>query len=65
MRMVAGEPHRRTEPRGREVRRFALKRTRRHLYLVIDGNRVAILAVWGSVRGVLPRLRARAARLLR
>lgn len=47
---------------GVVVRRTHLPRTRRHLYFTIDADRVVILAVWGSVRGVLPKLRDRARR---
>ena len=47
---------------GLIVRRTHLPRTRRHLYFTIEADRVVILAVWGSVRGVRPRLRDRARR---
>lgn len=43
-----------------EVRRVHLPKTQRHLYFVIDQGQVTVLAVWGSVRGVLPKLRERA-----
>ncbi|UJR85775.1 hypothetical protein [Sandaracinus amylolyticus] len=42
------------------VRRYLLPRTRRHVYFTVEPDRVLVLAVWGSVRSVLPRLRARA-----
>ncbi|AKF10823.1 hypothetical protein [Sandaracinus amylolyticus] len=41
------------------VRRYLLPRTRRHIYFTVEADRVLVLAVWGSVRAVLPRLRAR------
>ncbi len=42
------------------VRRLYLPVTRRHVYFVVDEGRVTVLAVWGSVRRVLPALRRRA-----
>lgn len=40
-----------------------LPRTRRHLYVLVepDADRVIALALWGGVRGTLPRLRRRLA----
>ena len=43
-----------------DVRRVHLPKTRRHLYFVIEQEQVTVLAVWGGVRGVLPKLRERA-----
>lgn len=43
------------------IRRLHLPRTHRHLYVHPEADRVVVLAVWGSVRGLLPRLRARVA----
>ena len=45
---------------SRDVRRHYLPRVHRHIYFHIstDGN-VVVLAVWGAVRGLLPRLRKR------
>lgn len=43
------------------IRRLHLPRTHRHLYVHVEPDRVVVLAVWGSVRGLLPRLRVRAA----
>jgi hypothetical protein len=45
----------------RDIRRHFLPRVHRHIYFHIstDGN-VVVLAVWGAVRGLLPRLRKRA-----
>jgi len=43
------------------IRRLHLPRTHRHVYFYIDGDEVIVLAVWGAVRGILPRLRARLA----
>lgn len=45
---------------GLAIRRLHLPRTHRHLYFAVEGDRVLILAVWGSVRGLLPKLRERA-----
>lgn len=41
------------------VRRLHLPRTHRHVYFELRADRVVVLAVWGSVRGILPKLRAR------
>ncbi len=46
---------------GQPIRRLHLPRTHRHIYFQVDVDRVLVLAVWGSVRGILPRLRARLA----
>lgn len=43
------------------VRRLHLPRTHRHFYFCVSAERVVVLAVWGSVRGLLPRLRQRVA----
>lgn len=45
---------------GLLIRRVHLPRTHRHVYFAVEGDRVLILAVWGSVRGLLPKLRERA-----
>jgi len=42
------------------IRRLHLARVHRHIYYVVATDRVLVLAVWGSVRGVLPKLNARA-----
>ncbi len=49
--------------RGGDVRRRHVPRVHRHMYFVTEGERVLVLAVWGAVRGVLPALRARLARV--
>ncbi len=41
------------------IRRLHLPQTRRHLYLSVRADCVVVLAVWGSVRGLLPRLQQR------
>lgn len=43
------------------VRRLHLPRTHRHVYDEVRADCVVVLAVWGSVRGILPKLRARLA----
>ena len=56
----------RTLPRFRrvgalEVRRYHVPRVHRHVYFhVAASGDIVVLAVWGAVRGLLPRLRARA-----
>jgi plasmid stabilization system protein ParE len=44
----------------REVRRHHVPRVHRHVYFHFAANGdLVVLAVWGAVRGVLPRLRER------
>jgi hypothetical protein len=43
-----------------DVRRAHVPRVHRHIYFVLrDDDRLVVLAVWGAVRGLLPRLRQR------
>lgn len=45
---------------GLEVRRVLVARVHRHVYLRVAGpDDTVVLAVWGAVRGLLPRLQVR------
>ena len=44
---------------GVVVRRLHLPRTHRHIDYQLNDENIVVLAVWGSTRGVLPRLRER------
>lgn len=44
-----------------EVRRHHVPRVHRHIYFHFASEDIVVLAVWGAVRGLLPKLRARAA----
>lgn len=46
---------------GIEVRRTHLPRIHKHLYVVVQPDRIVVLALWGAVRGILPALRERLA----
>ena len=39
------------------VRRVLLKKTKHHVYYMVEGDTVVVLAVWSAVRGRGPRLR--------
>ena len=43
-------------PRVRGLRRVLLRATRFHVYYVVDGDTVAVMAVWSCLRGGVPDL---------
>ena len=51
-----GKPYRRGKLKG--VRRILLRATRKHVYYLVGTEVVIVLAVWGSVKGSGPDLKA-------
>jgi hypothetical protein len=48
--------HRYPHPHVKGVRRLPLRATRHHVYYIEVGTSVAVLAVWGAVKGTGPDL---------